>query len=113
MPYAPRNARAAFSGSDIALTWIRRGRIGGELVDGTDTVPLSETLEQYEIDIYNNAGTTILRTIIVDDAQTATYTSAQQTADSWDGTTHIKVAIYQMSGIVGRGFGEQVTLEIN
>jgi hypothetical protein len=113
MPYAPRNSRAEFNGSDIDITWIRRGRIGGELIDGTDTVPLSETLEQYEIDIYNNAGTTILRTLVINDAQTATYTSAQQTTDSWDGSTHIKVAIYQMSSIVGRGFGELVTLEIN
>lgn len=36
---------------NLTLTWIRRTRIGGEWLDGTGTVPVSEGAEAYEVDI--------------------------------------------------------------
>jgi hypothetical protein len=35
------------SSENIALTWIRRTRLGGEWRDGTGTVPLAETSVAY------------------------------------------------------------------
>jgi hypothetical protein len=47
MPLAPVHVTATLTGSpeDITLAWVRRTRIGGELKDGTGTVPLGEASE--------------------------------------------------------------------
>ena len=64
-PYAPWNVQAALTGSpaDISLSWVRRTRIGGELKDGTGTVPLGEASEAYEVDILDGPGGAVLRTL--------------------------------------------------
>jgi hypothetical protein len=46
-PYAPWAVKATIDGGDILITWSRRTRIGGELKDGTGTVPLTEASEAY------------------------------------------------------------------
>ena len=57
-PYAPVSVTATRSGTpdDITLSWIRRTRIGGDLRDGTGTVPLAEVSEAYEVDILDGPG---------------------------------------------------------
>jgi len=96
--------------NDILLEWIRRSRIGGEVWDGGD-VPLSETVEAYEIDVYDIDGTTILRTIEIAESTTTTYTSAQQTTDFGASVTTLDFEVYQISESFGRGIGrrEQIT----
>ena len=84
MPYAPVHPTAQQSGGDIVLGWTRRTRLGGErdLVDGGDgTVPLGETAEKYEIDIYDSRRR-IVRQVTDLATPTYTYTAAQQTADT-------------------------------
>ena len=52
-PYAPTHLEAdapLLSGGDVVFTWVRRTRVGGELVDGTGEVPLAEDAEAYELD---------------------------------------------------------------
>jgi hypothetical protein len=90
MPYAPVHIEASGSwGADITLTWVRRTRVGGELVDGGGDVPLAEDEEAYVVDILAYAGGPVLRTLEVSEA-TATYTSAQQTED-WDAYYEIEL----------------------
>ena len=91
-------------GGDLALAWQRRSRLGGEddWADGSLAVPLGEASEAYEVDIYD--GSDVVRTVAAA-SPAITYTAAQQTADFGGGQSSLKVAIYQMSETVGRGFG--------
>ena len=83
MPYAPVHIEACGSwGADITLTWQRRTRVGGELVDGGGDVPLAEDSEAYEVDILATVDGPVLRTLEVTERQ-AVYTAAQQ-AEDWD-----------------------------
>lgn len=117
-PYAPVFVAAALAGSDIDLTWVRRTRIGGELKDLTGDVPLSEQSEAYEVDIYNALGDTVLRTLRVDYTTSpaptpgVTYTAAQIAEDFGSTPTSLNVAVYQISTVIGRGFGNEQTVQV-
>lgn len=85
------------------LTWFRRGRVSSAWRDFVD-VPIGETTESYEIEIYSSgAFTTIKRTLTATSA-TVTYTSSEQIADFGSNQSTLHVKIYQMSSIVGRGY---------
>jgi hypothetical protein len=106
-PYAVSHVDSSRDGSsNLTLTWIRRTRVGGEWEDLID-VPLSETSEAYEIDVYN-AGA-VVRTISVV-AETASYPAAQQVTDFGSAQSEILVKIYQLSAEVGRGFATTATV---
>jgi Putative phage tail protein len=117
MPYAPVHLSANTSGSDIDITWQRRTRINGENVDGNTTVPLNEQTEGYSVDIYD--GPTVVRTLNVNygPVPTATpgvtYTSAEYTADFGSEPTSLTLVVYQVSAVVGRGFGQQYNIVVN
>ena len=92
--------------NDWTITWIRRGRVDNAWRDYVD-VPLGETTENYEIDIMS--GSTVKRTLTAT-SQTVTYTSAMQTADFGAVQATITVNIFQLSGVVGRGYVGTKTL---
>lgn len=116
MPYAPAQLAAAWSGGDISISFSRRTRYGGNMTDGTGTVPLHETQEAYEVDIYD--GDTVVRTLSVNNGATpvdfpsVTYPAADIVADFTDPLTTVTVEVYQL-GITGRGFGTKATLTIS
>ncbi len=100
-PYSPAHVAAARDGSgNITLSWIRRTRIGGGLRDGVD-VPLSETSEMYEIDVLDGSGD-VLRTLSAT-TPTIDYVAADQVMDFGATQSSLRVKIYQMSELVGRG----------
>jgi len=111
-PYAPDHVTAFLDTvGDIVINWERRTRIGGEMEDLID-VPLSEATEAYEIDIYNVAGTTVLRTLTSTVSQ-VDYLAAIVLTDQLTATpATLKVGVYQMSATVGRGFGRIITVEV-
>lgn len=100
-PYAPVEVRrAALSGGDLLLSWRRRTRLGGDDWDAVE-VPLGETSEAYEADIYN--GSSVLRTLSAA-TPSVTYTAAQQTADfGGSAPSPLHVRVYQVSAGFGRG----------
>lgn len=100
-PYAPARIEWTTDGTDMFGTIIRRTRIGGSWVGGS-TIPLSETTEAYEVDIYHS--TTLKRTITVTGMNTFTYTGAQISADGNTVGVAPPVHAYQMSDAIGRGF---------
>ena len=103
-PFSPchvRGTKDATTG-DWDITWIRRTRINGGWSDGVD-VPLGEAFERYEVDILD--GSTVVRTFTGLSTPEVTYTVAQQTADFGSSQNEIRVAVYQMSDLVGRGHG--------
>jgi hypothetical protein len=103
-PYAPVHiAGTRNMANDLTVTWVRRTRVGGELVDLTDAVPLAEETEAYDVDIRNPADTATLRTFAGLTSPTVTYTAAQQTTDGLTPGDPVRVHIYQISALVGRG----------
>ncbi|MEM9145806.1 MAG: glycoside hydrolase/phage tail family protein [Pseudomonadota bacterium] len=104
-PYAPAHLRAAAQGGDIAITWIRRTRIGGDAWEAE--VPLGEETEAYRVRIL--AGTTQLRKIETIQPS-ATYTAAQQAADGAAGTLTLRVA--QRSAIYGYGPEKGISYDV-
>jgi hypothetical protein len=99
LPLSPCHARGARDGGDLAITWVRRTRIGGDSWDAVE-VPLGEESERYEIDILDGAA--VKRTIVAA-TPSVTYTAADQTADFGSPQTALDVRIYQVSAVAGRG----------
>jgi hypothetical protein len=105
-PYAPVHIAGSRNGAcDLAVTWVRRIRYGGDWRDLVD-VPLNEASEAYEVDVLDAAGD-VVRTFACT-SPTVTYTAADQTADLGTPQGAIEVAVYQLS--VGRGFEARATL---
>lgn len=110
-PYAPCHVEAIKdSGTgDWTLTWVRRTRVGGAWTSGT-SIPLSETSEEYEVDILDAPGGSVVRTYSSLSSATATYSAADQTTDGGDvpeGSLYF--AVYQISDAVDRGFAAEAT----
>jgi putative tail protein/cellulase (glycosyl hydrolase family 5) len=124
MPYAPVNFVRTLSSSppDLILGWQRRTRIGGAMIDGSDSVPLAETSEAYEA--YIIASTTALAAFSPTNpatyiraftgliVPTVTYTAAMMATDGFtEATDTLHLVVYQLSGVVGRGFRGYQALE--
>jgi hypothetical protein len=112
-PYAPWAVKAAKSGSpsNITLSWVRRTRIGGEWKDGTGDVPLGEMSEAYEVDILSAPGGAVKRTLSAA-APSIIYANADIVADFGSVPASLAVVVYQISVVIGRGFGRAVTLDV-
>jgi hypothetical protein len=105
-PLAPVHLAGTRSGHDLAFSWIRRTRIGGDSWEAVE-VPLGEDFERYEVDILD--GATVKRTILTD-TPSALYTAAEQTADFGAPQPSVSVRVYQMSAVSGRGTPREATL---
>lgn len=106
-PLAPVNIKGAVDGSgDWTITWSRRDRVAQELAD-TGRFALSEESEKYEVEILD--GLTVKRTISTTTEQ-AVYVASNQSADFGSTQSSITVRIYQLSAVVGRGYGATETL---
>ncbi|AFU87992.1 tail protein [Caulobacter phage CcrColossus] len=114
MPYAPKDIRREFSTAGIEVSWSRRTRFGGNMVDGTGEVPLVEKSERYEAYVLSGpfegdlsrgvAPTNYLHKYEVTEPR-FTYNLLSQGLDSFNPTTDtLYVVIYQLSDAVGRGF---------
>lgn len=115
-PFSPVKLTAVYvSGADILITWRRRDRLGRTLMSGVD-MPLSEATETFQVDIIDPASPeAVLRTLTVINATQVLYSATQQAADfgSSPALSSIKVGIYQMSAVVGRGTGAVQTLSLS
>lgn len=96
---------------DLTINWKRRNRIAGEWRDYVD-VPMSESVESYEIDILDDTATTVVRTITAS-TETASYSAINQAADFPDGFPYtVNMNVYQLSAIVGRGYQAFATFDL-
>lgn len=98
VPFSPVHIRSFRSEGGIAVSWIRRTRIGGDSWLAPD-VPLSEESEKYEIEILD--GLAVKRTVACTEAS-LTYSAADQIADFGSVQSSVTVRIYQI-GALGRG----------
>jgi hypothetical protein len=88
---------------DVSISWVRRTRTSGEWRDGIE-VPLGETSEAYEIDIWNAGRTSLLRTFTGITSTNVVYSAAQQVADFGTLQSTIAISIFQLSSVIGRGY---------
>lgn len=111
-PYAVTSVAASIDGSgNINVTWIRRTRIGGDWLNGSGTVPVSETSESYDVDVMGGPGSqTVVRTFAGLGSPSLQYTAAQQAADFGGRLTKVTLNIYQNSSTIGRGFQKNATV---
>ena len=104
-PYAPAQLDALVDGSDnIDFSWVRRTRVGGALKDGIGTVPLGEDSEEYELEVMDALGTTVLRTFTAIASEAQQYDNADIITDFGSVPAVIIFRVYQISAQVGRGF---------
>lgn len=109
-PFAPTQVGATLeSGDDVEITWLRRDRRSANDWVTEDT-ELSETTEEYELDIMD--GSTVVRTVTGLTSPLYLYDAADQVTDGF--TTpmaEIKVRVYQV-GALGRGFMKEITVNV-
>jgi hypothetical protein len=105
-PLSPAHVRGSRSAGDLAISWVRRTRMGGDSWDAVE-VPLAEEAERYEVDILD--GSTVKRTLATI-SPSATYTASQQTADFGAPQSSISLRAYQLSTVFGRGSPANATL---
>ncbi|HEY6018470.1 MAG TPA: hypothetical protein VIY48_00785, partial [Candidatus Paceibacterota bacterium] len=103
---SPKNvAMSAHRINDVTFTWQRRSRLNVRMIGPLGiNVPLGETTESYELDVYSN-GTyaTKLRTL-ASSTPTVLYSANLQTADGLTPGNPVYVKVYQLSSVVGRGY---------
>jgi hypothetical protein len=106
-PYAPAHPRAVrLAGGDLALSWIRRTRMGGDSWTAPD-VPLGEVAEVYHLRVFEGA-------VQVREASTTTaawtYPATQQVSDGVALPFTIEVA--QVSDVFGPGRYARITIDV-
>lgn len=101
LPLSPVHLRCRrTTGGDLALTWIRRGRVDADDWTGAD-IPLGEEREEYRIEIAP-AGGAVVRTATVN-AQAYLYPAAAIAADFGSPPPAIDVTVRQLSLAAGWG----------
>lgn len=102
-PWRPYNVHVVNDAGDLDITWERRTRLNGPLLNGTGDVPLDETAELYDLVIYRSGN--VVRTVTGLTSPTFTYTTSMQSTDGWSGSIiQLQLDVYQISSLVGRGF---------
>ena len=104
-PFSPVQLKAAWSGGDLLLSWIRRDRDpASDSWDQTE-IPLSETAESYDVEILDGSGD-VVRTVSALPSPSLAYTSLQIAADFPARLpSPFRFTVYQFSSAFGRGTG--------
>lgn len=108
-PWAPAHLRAAREASgDIAVSWVRCARVGGESW-GPGEPPLGVPTESYRLEVLDGGAVVRSETISL---PTFMYTAAAQTAvfGSLPGSLHLRVAQMGESGATGLNTELTITL---
>lgn len=103
VPFAPVHLGGGRAGGDLTITWFRRSRQGVNLPWNYDP-PLAETVESYDVEIWNAAFTVLRRTVASVATPTTLYTAAQQAADSGGVLASYGVRVFQRHATLGRGY---------
>ncbi|MCH2547059.1 MAG: glycoside hydrolase TIM-barrel-like domain-containing protein [Alphaproteobacteria bacterium] len=107
-PYSPVHLSAARSSSNtISIMWVRRDRAGGGWRDYVD-IPMNEAFERYEVDVLDEENN-VVRTLFVNSNEVE-YTESMQIADFGAAQPAVKLRVYQMSQVVGRGYAAEAVV---
>ncbi len=103
-PLSPVHAKATFDAAGaVALSWIRRTRVGGDNWDGPD-VPLGEEQELYRVDVSDGSGSALVRE---SGTPALALTAEEQTAVFGVLPAELVVSIAQVSPTWGAGTARQ------
>jgi Gene Transfer Agent (GTA)-like protein/putative tail protein len=105
-PLSPVHLRAAWAGSDIAFSWVRRSRVDGDSWASLE-VPLGESSEAYLLRV--RLGAAVLREEVVSQP-VWTYTAAARSADGVTGNT-FTVEVAQLSEAFGPGLFRGIEID--
>lgn len=107
-PFSPVHITGIRDGSNnLTIDWIRRTRFAGGWRDFVDA-PLNESNESYDLEILS--GTSVKRTVSGLTTTQYIYSAADQITDFGSTQSAVKVRIYQLSSIVGRGTKGESTI---
>ena len=103
---------------DVTVSWWPRVRTGGAWLSGSDvTLPTNDSPETYQVDVCTSADpTTVIKSYVLTGTQvnmgaSFVYSALQQAADYAAAAGHpvplgpVYLAIYQISTVIGKGFG--------
>lgn len=110
MPFSPVHITGdRDDDGNLTISWVRRDRF--PVAFGGAEVPMSEAVEDYEVDILDGAAINpkVVRTISVSSEQ-AIYTNEQQVTDFGELQESVMVRVYQISVAVGRGYPGEATV---
>ncbi|MGK7894397.1 MAG: phage tail protein [Xenococcus sp. (in: cyanobacteria)] len=106
-PYAPVDLKATVDNvGNITISWTRRDRHAGSRTD-YENFPLSETREEWEIDILDNS---VIKRTYSSFVSNLVYTVGDQLIDFGAVVSSVTVSVYQVSATVGRGYSATATL---
>ena len=111
-PRAPHNQQATTNVSDIDITWVRRTRFNTNILTTFGTVPLNEETEEYELEILDGPGGSIVRTVTGLTTPFYKYLNADFTSDLGGTPTELTIQVYQISASIGRGFTTEITIPV-
>jgi len=103
------NGSRTYPAGDWTITCTMRSRLAVEPFSGIAT-PSGETVESWELEIWNSAFSTLKRTISGLSAPSAAYSSADQITDWGFNQDTLYVRWYRLSPLVGRGYPLQGTI---
>lgn len=107
-PWRPAHLRARRTEAGIALSWIRRTRIGGDAWEAFE-VPLSETSEAYRVEILD--GEAVLR-MIETQSPAALYSNADEIADFGAPQSVLALRVAQFSAAAGFGRARNAVISL-
>lgn len=107
-PLSPVHVRAKRTGNNIAFSWVRRTRLGGDSWD-TSEVPLGEDTERYEVDVLD--GEDVKRTL-TSELPSISYSEADQITDWGTLQSSYDINVYQLSAAYGRGQRREAQINV-
>ena len=109
-PFSPVHLNAARddASGDVAVSWIRRTRFGGDSWDSVE-VPLNEDAEAYRLEVLD-AGTPVRSQVTASPAYL--YAAADQIADFGAPQAAYTIRVAQLSATAGAGFTLTETLNV-
>ncbi|MBV9548264.1 MAG: glycoside hydrolase/phage tail family protein [Alphaproteobacteria bacterium] len=103
VPLAPCYVRHRWEGGDLIITWLRRDRDPDSAHLTQRVMPMSESVERYDLEICDGVGA-VVRSFAAVPQHAQRYDVGQQAADFPGGLPNpLIVNVYQLSSVLGRG----------
>jgi hypothetical protein len=102
-PFSPCHVKCVPNSGDWDISWTRRTRLGGDDWETIEVPLVYPDVDRYDVEVLDDIGGDVVRTISNINGAAFTYTSAMMTADYGGPVFHIFLRIYQLSEQVGRG----------
>jgi Putative phage tail protein len=108
-PWAPAHLRARrLSSGDVAISWIRRARIGGDHW-GSGEPPIGAPAERYRLDILDGG---VIKRSAETDSPNFAYSAADQAVDFGSPPSSLSLRVAQLDGLGAPGLNKDLTIPL-